>query len=86
MNDMPKVIIYTKSTCLYCSNAKELLRSLGISFKEILVDNDPVLREEIKEKYNWPTVPVILINGELIGGYDDLVELHNTGSLIEKIK
>ncbi len=75
------VKIYTSATCPYCVAAKQLLKDLGASFKEIALDTDPELRQGLMDEYAWRTVPLVLINGELIGGFDDLMKLHQTGNL-----
>jgi glutaredoxin 3 len=76
-----KVVMYTKDPCPYCVNAKRLLNNKGIQVEEIdLTDNtDEMIR--LKNKYNWRTVPMILINDQFIGGYDDMKALDREGRL-----
>ncbi len=76
-----KVIIYSTSHCPYCVRAKELLKRKGMSFTEILVDQNDKLREEMIAKSNRMTVPQIFINDQHIGGCDDLYELERSGKL-----
>ena len=79
---MHKVIIYTKDGCPYCTRAKGLLESKGISYEEIDVGNDPEKRLMLAEKSNGrKTVPQIFISGEHIGGCDDLISLDHLGKL-----
>lgn len=80
---MSQVIIYSADHCPYCQRAKQLLSQKGVSYEEIRVDNDPSLREEMVEKSGRMTVPQIFINGQPIGGYDDLYALHSQGKLDE---
>ncbi len=76
------VIIYSTSHCPYCVRAKELLKRKGVSFNEILVDEDDKKREEMIAKTNRYTVPQIFINDQHIGGYDDLYALDHAGKLM----
>jgi len=83
---MNKVVIYTKTTCPYCTGAKQLLDSLNADYEEIVVDNQPELRKKLAEENNgWKTVPMIFINNKFIGGCDDLKKLHSNGLLEAKL-
>lgn len=73
---MKQIIVYTTTYCPYCKRAKSLLDSLGLAYEEIDLTEDDALREEIIQKYQWQTVPVIVIDGVCIGGCDDLFRLH----------
>lgn len=76
-----KIIIYTTSYCPFCDAAKNLLKSLNIEFDEVDLTDNLEERLEISTKYNWRTVPLILINNKLIGGFDELNNLNNNGEL-----
>jgi glutaredoxin 3 len=78
---MTEIIMYTTARCPYCVRAKELLTARGLSYKEMRVDNDEELRQDMMQKSGRRTVPQIFINGQSIGGYDDLYELDRTGKL-----
>ena len=80
---MNKVQIYTSSYCPYCTRAKHLLDSKGVDYEEIVLDDDPDKKLETMKKLNWRTVPIILIDGELIGGYDQLAALERENRLDE---
>lgn len=82
---MANVKILTSSTCPYCNKAKALFDSLNVSYEEIDVVEHPEVREEMAQKYNWMTVPMILINDEFLGGYDDVAKLHAEGVLQQKL-
>ncbi len=72
---MSNNIVYTTSVCPYCQSAKRLLTEKNISFKEIALDAQPDLRTELSDKFGgWRTVPMIVLNGEFIGGYTELVQ------------
>lgn len=78
---MSKVEIYTTNYCPYCRAAKSLLDKKGQDYSEINLDRDPDKKYEIMNELNWRTVPIILINGELVGGYDELAELERKREL-----
>lgn len=78
---MANIVLYTKTTCIFCKLAKELLTNKNQNFIEIVIDNDPSLREEMIAKSGRQTVPQIFINGHSIGGYDDISAMDETGKL-----
>ncbi len=81
---MAKVEIYTKPTCPYCIRAKALLSKKGVSFEEIDIAQYPERRAEMIERsHGATTVPEIFINGQHIGGCDDLHALDAAGELDE---
>lgn len=82
---MKKVTIYSTTYCPYCFRAKELLKSLSIPYTEVDLTEQPTLRDELTEKYAWYTVPMIVIDEEFIGGFDDLNKLHQEGRLLSKV-
>lgn len=66
------VQVYTRSQCTYCTAAKQLLNTKNIAFEEISLDDMQIL-EEFKTQYpGVRQVPQIVINGERIGGYQEL--------------
>ncbi|WP_369601342.1 glutaredoxin 3 [Hahella sp. SMD15-11] len=82
---MAEVVLYTTRFCPFCIRARQLLKSKGVDFEEIAVDGNPQLRQEMMEKSGRHTVPQIWINGEHVGGCDDLMELERTGRLDEML-
>ena len=58
-----------------------LLSLYNIDFKAVNVLDDPNIRIELSNHSNWPTIPQLFVNGELIGGCDIALELHNSGEL-----
>ena len=79
---MAKVEVYSTNYCPYCMRAKALLRSKGVAFEEIDVTDDPELRAKmVKRAGGRRTVPEIFINGEIIGGCDELFALERSGEL-----
>jgi len=78
---MNMIKIYTTSFCIYCFSARRLLKKLGLEFEELNIVRDPEMRNTLIEKYRWRTLPIITLNGRLIGGYSELAELHKSGRL-----
>ncbi len=78
---MAKVEVFTTLVCPYCVRAKQLLDSLGVAYDEIRVDLDDARRAEMMERSQRRSVPQIFINGQSIGGCDDLYALHQQGKL-----
>ena len=83
---MTDIKIYTTPACPYCMKAKALFQSLGVEYDEVDVAASPDIRQEMADKYQWQTVPMIVINGEFVGGYDVLAKLQASGELAEKLK
>jgi glutaredoxin 3 len=79
--DMATVIMYTTQWCPFCVRAKALLNHKGISFEEIDVSGDDALRTKMVEESGRQTVPQIFINGQPIGGFEDLASLDREGEL-----
>ena len=77
------VVIYSTKNCPFCVAAKALLESLRIQFDETDLTNDIEKRLEISSKYNWRTVPMIIINDNFVGGFDELNNLYSEGKLEE---
>lgn len=67
---MPKVIIYSTSTCPYCHLAKEFLKENKIEFKDYNVQEDQKALDEMIKKSGQYGVPVLDIDGEIIIGFD----------------
>lgn len=83
---MTEVIMYSTGYCPYCIRAKQLLNRKNIPFTDIRVDAHPELRNEMIAKSDRHTVPQIFINGQAIGGCDDLYALEAQGKLNELLK
>lgn len=78
---MKEVKVYSTNYCPFCTRAKQLLKSKNIPFQEIDLTNQSDLREKISKETGWQTVPMIFIDGKLIGGFDDLNALNQNGKL-----
>ena len=78
----PKVEIYTKLYCGYCYRAKRLLDGKGVEYTEYDITLGGAKRAEMLErKPDAFTVPQIFIDGQAIGGSDDLARLDREGKL-----
>ncbi|OLY80317.1 Glutaredoxin-related protein 5, mitochondrial [Smittium mucronatum] len=68
--------------CGFSRGAIQILQVNGVEHPNgVNCLEDPELREGIKEFSKWPTIPQIYINGEFIGGFDILLEMHKSGEL-----
>ena len=83
---MAKVEIYTTMWCPYCSRARALLEKKGVEFAEFDIAEEPGRRGEMVRRAGGRTsVPQIFIDGEHIGGCDDMVALDRAGRLDPKL-
>lgn len=73
--------LYTWSSCPFCIRAKQLLEGRGIPYTEHVMDERPIDLARIKRQYGHPTVPIILLDGQFVGGCDDLERLDRAGRL-----
>ncbi len=73
--------MYTTKYCGYCERARRVLRSRDIPFDEVDVTRDPATRRKVMNETGHLTVPVILLDGKLLGGSDELAELDEAGEL-----
>ena len=77
----PTIVVYTTGWCPYCQRARSLLTEKGLEIKEIDVDEDGKLREEMIARSGRRTVPQIFIGDRHVGGCDDLYALDGSGEL-----
>ena len=71
--------------CGFSGRVVQILEACGAEFSSADVLMDPELREGIKAYSSWPTIPQLYIQGELIGGSDIVMEMHENGELKKKI-
>ena len=83
---MAEVELYTTPFCPYCTRARALLDCKGIVFTDIDIAEEPGRRAEMVRRAGGRTsVPQIFIDGEHIGGCDELMALDRTGELDVKL-
>lgn len=83
---MKDVVIYSTDSCPYCRQAERFLTDKGVAFKTVDVTNDDAMRVKLVELSGGRrTVPQIFIAGEAIGGYSDMIALHQKGELDPKL-
>lgn len=79
---MKNIVVYSKDYCPFCHRAKDLLRSKGVKFEEVMVDIETERMSEMIEKSNGRrTVPQIFIDDYHVGGCDELFALDHQGKL-----
>jgi len=84
---MPRVKIYSTAICPICDNTKNLLRKWRIPYEEARVDRDrDELRKMLAISNGARMVPQIAIDGQWIGGFTELTELHMEGKLDELVE
>lgn len=83
---MARVEVYSTMFCGYCARAKSLLEKKGVDYINIDIIEDSSKRDEMIERSGGrETVPQIFIDGEHIGGSDDLYALERAGKLDAKL-
>lgn len=74
---MSRVTVYSTASCPICVRAKTMLDKWEIAYDEVMIDSDEAALKEFAEVTNGArTVPQIIIDGECIGGFTELTELH----------
>lgn len=71
---MKEVLVYSKNMCGYCTQAKSWLKTKGIEYKEINIEEQPEARDFVISE-GHRTMPQIYIDGKSVGGYTELVKL-----------
>jgi monothiol glutaredoxin len=81
-----KVILFMKGTpqapaCGFSARTVAALQSLDAAFAAVDILPDPRIRQELSALSNWPTVPQLFVDGELVGGCDIVTEMYESGEL-----
>ena len=84
------VVVFMKGNklmpqCGFSNNVCQILNALAVPFETFDVLSDPEIRQGIKEFSDWPTIPQVYVQGQFMGGSDILIEMYNSGELLEKI-
>jgi monothiol glutaredoxin len=85
------IILYMKGTkpmpmCGFSSTVVNILNMHSVEYKDINVLEDPEIRVQLSAFSNWPTIPQLFVNGELIGGCDIVMEMESKGELKDVLK
>ena len=80
---MAQVTLYTTEACPFCTSAKALLGKRGIPYEEINLARDPDGRAQLSELTGMITFPQIVIDGETLGGFQELLAADRAGTLSE---
>ena len=80
------VILFMKGTpdqpmCGFSARTVAMLQNVGRPFAAVDVLPDPRIRQELSALSNWPTIPQLFVDGELVGGCDIVAEMYETGEL-----
>jgi monothiol glutaredoxin len=80
------VILFMKGTpeapaCGFSARTVAALQSLGTQFAAVDILPDPRIRQELSALSNWPTIPQLFVDGELVGGCDIVMEMYESGEL-----
>jgi monothiol glutaredoxin len=85
-----KVILFMKGTpeapaCGFSARTVAILQELEVPFAAVDILPDPRIRQELSALSNWPTIPQLFHDGELIGGCDIVTEMYESGELAEAL-
>jgi len=86
-----KVVLFMKGSpempqCGFSARAAAILQDIQVPYHSVDVLADPEIRQGIKEYGNWPTIPQLYVNKELIGGSDIMMEMFESGELKDLLK
>jgi glutaredoxin 3 len=82
---MSSITVYTTNACPFCVRAKALLDARGLAYEEIHLGRDPEDRANLAKKTGMMTFPQILIDDQLVGGFDELSAADKSGRLKELV-
>jgi glutaredoxin 3 len=78
---MTTIRLYTKTSCAYCAQTKQLLQRKGLAYEEMDLGSDPHAEAELIAQTGFRTVPQIFINERFVGGFTELAKLGALGEL-----
>jgi glutaredoxin 3 len=78
-------IVYSSATCPFCIMVKQILTEEGVEFKDVILETREEI-EKFKAEYNWRTVPIVILNGKFIGGFNETKNLIVGGGLKELLE
>jgi monothiol glutaredoxin len=85
-----KVILFMKGTpeapaCGFSARTVAALQALEVPFAAVDILSDPRIRQELSAISNWPTIPQLFVDGELLGGCDIVTEMYESGELAQAL-
>jgi monothiol glutaredoxin len=88
--DGNEVMLFMKGTpeqpaCGFSMRTSGALNELGVRYAALDILPDPRIRQELSAISNWPTIPQLFVNGELLGGCDIVTEMHESGELAQAV-
>jgi monothiol glutaredoxin len=86
-----RVILFMKGTpeapaCGFSARTVAALQALEAPFAAVDVLPDPRIRQELSALSNWPTIPQLFVDGELLGGCDIVLEMYESGELEQALR
>ncbi|CAB4955101.1 unannotated protein [freshwater metagenome] len=84
------VILFMKGTpeqpaCGFSARTVGVMQALDVSFASVDILPDPRIRQELSGISQWPTIPQLFVNGELVGGCDIVMEMYESGELAQLV-
>jgi glutaredoxin 3 len=80
---MGKVTVYTTDPCSFCGHVKGLLKARGVEFAEVNLSKDHLGRIELAQRTGMMSFPQVLVDGELLGGFAEVLAAAEDGRLDE---
>ena len=85
-----RVMLFMKGTpeqpaCGFSMRTSASLNALGVRYAALDILPEPRIRQELSAISNWPTIPQLFVEGELVGGCDIVTEMYETGELAERL-
>jgi glutaredoxin 3 len=80
---MANITVYTTDPCSFCTRAKALLQQRGLEYEEINFAKDPSGRARLIELTGMMSFPQVVIEGEVVGGFMELVQADRSGRLAQ---
>jgi monothiol glutaredoxin len=84
------VILFMKGNpdapaCGFSARTVAILQSMSAKFAAVDILPDPRIRQELSAISNWPTIPQLFVDGELVGGCDIITEMYQSGELAQTL-
>ena len=84
------IILYMKGTkqmpmCGFSNSVVQILNHYGVDYKDVNILEHADMRPALSELSGWPTFPQLFVDGELLGGCDITVDMHQNGTLLDAL-